>query len=137
MTAIRKIVINGDYGGFSVSEAAARRMAELGSACAAHEVNEYDRKNRGELTEEEAEWHAKYPTLTAHWYGYLHGDRKAGVDELTRDDPFLVQVVEEMGRDANGTCAHLQVVVIPAGVEWQIEEYDGSEWVSEKHRTWS
>lgn len=25
---------------------------------------------------------------------------------------------------------------IPDDVEWEIEEYDGLEWVSEKHRTW-
>jgi hypothetical protein len=30
----------------------------------------------------------------------------------------------------------LKVVEIPDGVKWQIEEYDGSEWVAEKHRTW-
>jgi hypothetical protein len=28
------------------------------------------------------------------------------------------------------------VVEIPDGVEWEIAEYDGLEWVAEKHRTW-
>ena len=27
-------------------------------------------------------------------------------------------------------------VEIPDDVEWQIEEYDGSEWIAEKHRIW-
>ena len=27
-------------------------------------------------------------------------------------------------------------VEIPDDVEWQIEEYDGTEHISEKHRTW-
>ena len=27
-------------------------------------------------------------------------------------------------------------VSIPDDVEWQIEEYDGMEWVAEAHRTW-
>jgi len=31
----------------------------------------------------------------------------------------------------------LKIVDIPDGVEWEIEEYDGMEWVAEKHRTWS
>jgi len=30
----------------------------------------------------------------------------------------------------------LRIIEIPDGVEWQIEEYDGDEWIAEKHRTW-
>lgn len=56
--------------------------------------------------------------------------------DIPRNDPALVQVVEEMGADADGRCAELKVVDIPDDVEWQIEEYDGIEWVAEKHRTW-
>ena len=56
---------------------------------------------------------------------------------IYRDDPELVQVVEELGDEANGIHAKLAVVEIPDGVEWQIEEYDGMEWIAEKHRTWS
>jgi hypothetical protein len=29
------------------------------------------------------------------------------------------------------------VIEIPDDVEWEVEEYDGLEWVAEKHRTWS
>jgi hypothetical protein len=29
------------------------------------------------------------------------------------------------------------VVEIPDGIEWSIQEYDGLEWVAEKHRTWA
>lgn len=56
--------------------------------------------------------------------------------EPDRDDPDLIAVVEELGDAASGACANLEVVEIPDDVEWVIEEYDGSEWVSEKHRTW-
>jgi hypothetical protein len=38
---------------------------------------------------------------------------------------------------ANGTYANLKVVTIPGDVDWEIGEYDGMEWVAEKHRTWS
>jgi hypothetical protein len=37
---------------------------------------------------------------------------------------------------ANGAHANLKIVEVPPDVEWQIEEYDGNEWVAEKHRTW-
>lgn len=40
-------------------------------------------------------------------------------------------------KECGGAFAHgLKVVSIPADVEWQIEEYDGAEWIAEKHRTW-
>ena len=55
---------------------------------------------------------------------------------ISRDDPALVAVVKEFGEDVNTRFSNLKVVRIPAGVEWIIEEYDGYEWVAEKHRTW-
>ena len=56
--------------------------------------------------------------------------------ELDRSDPHLVQTVLELGAAANAKYANLKVVTIPDDVEWQIDEYDGNEWVCEKHRTW-
>ena len=53
-----------------------------------------------------------------------------------RGDPKLVEVVEKLGEEANGFCADLKIVEIPDDVEWIIGEYDGSEWVAEKHRIW-
>ena len=61
-----------------------------------------------------------------HWYDNM----------IPRDDPVLVDLVKELGKDACNTDSSLQVVRIPADVEWVIEEYDGKEWISEVHRTW-
>jgi hypothetical protein len=57
--------------------------------------------------------------------------------DIKRNNPVLVQVVEELGKDADGAHAELKVVEIPDDIEWEIEEYDGREWVSEIHRSWS
>lgn len=57
--------------------------------------------------------------------------------DIERDDPYLVQIVREMGAEANGTYANLKIVEIPGDVDWEIAEYDGQEWIAEKHRTWS
>ena len=54
-----------------------------------------------------------------------------------RNNPLLVQVVEELGAKANDFCADLKIVDIPDDVEWYIHEYDGLESVYEQHRTWS
>jgi len=56
--------------------------------------------------------------------------------DIPRDDPYLIKVVKELGMSANGAHANLKVVEIPGDVDWQIDEYDGNEWVAEKHRTW-
>ncbi len=71
-----------------------------------------------------------YDYLGIPWdgYGYEYkGDRA---------NPKLVECVEKLGEEADGNFAELKVVDIPNDVEWEIEEYDGIEWVSEKHRTW-
>lgn len=54
-----------------------------------------------------------------------------------RDHPLLVRVVEELGsKTASGEYGALKVVEIPDGTDWQIQEYDGSEHIAEKHQTW-
>jgi len=58
--------------------------------------------------------------------------------EIERNNPFLVEVVEQLGKKANGGgVANLKVVEIPEDVKWYVEEYDGYERVAEQHRTWN
>lgn len=56
--------------------------------------------------------------------------------DISRNDAELIQIVEEMGRAAHGDFASLKIVEVPDGVDWYIDEYDGREWVAERHRTW-
>ena len=56
--------------------------------------------------------------------------------DMERNDPLLIQVVEELGEEAGGMCAELTIVEIPDDVEWEINEYDGIEHIAEVHRTW-
>lgn len=53
-----------------------------------------------------------------------------------RDDPILVEIVSELGHEANGWSAELEIVDIPDDVEWDIEDYDGIETIHEVHRSW-
>jgi hypothetical protein len=57
--------------------------------------------------------------------------------EMARDDPRLVQVVDDLGDDASGRFAHLVVIEIPDDVKWHINEYDGFEILHEDHRSWT
>lgn len=68
--------------------------------------------------------------------GIAANERATYADEIARDDYDLVYIVETLGEKANTSYSKLKVVEIPADVEWQIEEYDGSEHIAEQHRTW-
>jgi hypothetical protein len=57
--------------------------------------------------------------------------------DIPRDDPYLIKVVKELGMGANGSHSNLKIVEIPGDVDWTIQDYDGVEWVAEKHRTWT
>ena len=52
--------------------------------------------------------------------------------DIERNDPALVQVVEELGDLANGDCSRLEIEELPAGTLYRIDEYDGLETVETK-----
>lgn len=50
----------------------------------------------------------------------------------------LIAALEKVGKENyNGPRASIEIIEIPNNIEWEIEEHDGNEWVSEKHRIWS
>ena len=57
-------------------------------------------------------------------------------NDIQRNDPMLIKTIEILGEEANGNFGDLKIVEIPDDVEWIIQEYDGAEWVAEKHRVW-
>ena len=63
-------------------------------------------------------------------------DRRVDVQEIPRDNINLVLVVEELGGFANSRSSDVKVVEVPDDVNWFIQEYDGVEWIAERHRTW-
>lgn len=137
-----KIVINNCYGGFGLSEKAIFRLAELKGITLYPEDGKYGLKTYytvpvNERTPELADWHsASMEDRQAANEAYTREHFYAR--DLPRDDAQLVHVVEELGaKEASGDYAELKIVEIPDNVEWEIAEYDGSEWVSEKHRVWS
>jgi len=55
---------------------------------------------------------------------------------IERDDEDLISVVEKLGELANGNSSKLEVVEIPDGIEWEIDDYDGVEKIYECRRSW-
>lgn len=57
-------------------------------------------------------------------------------DDDKRTDKDLIEVVEKLKDEANGSLSELKIVEVPDDVNWTIGEYDGVEYVEEVHRVW-
>jgi O-phosphoseryl-tRNA(Cys) synthetase len=114
-----KIVYNGCFGGFSLSDAGVRRYLELKGI---------------PFTEVE------YKELSYSRVRFCIADLEDGspdyfssYDIEDRADPVLVQVVEELREEADGDCANLLIRELDRGTRYRIQEYDGSEWVETEY----
>ena len=113
-----KIVINKKYGSFSLSEEAVLFYGDkkgLNIIAVRDEV--IKDINHYYLNEEKEE------NSFCEW-------------DIERNDPVLVEVVEQLGDLANTRHTRLKVVEVPDDVKWYIHDYDGIESVYEKHRIW-
>ena len=105
---MRKIVVNNCYGGFDLSDEAIKLYCEL----------------------------VGLDVIKISKHRYEINDKYFVFRDIKRDDPNLVKVVETLKDKANGRYSKLEILEIPDDVEWEIADYDGQEWVAEKHRTW-
>lgn len=69
-------------------------------------------------------------------YETLSGEEVNYDGDIPRDDPHLITVVEQLKELVNDRYSELKIVEIPDGTNWEIQEYDGLEWIAEKHKTW-
>lgn len=156
-----RVVICSCHGGFGVSPAALLYLLEKNSPIvAAMPVNEYagDRVDDGaeflercDVPVRDEDW------FTDSWSGVLVNKTTNTVYQLTNDydaddyqtarmmlrtHPDLLDVVEVLGaKEAASRFACLTIVEVPdedvTVDKLYIDEYDGAEWVAERHRSWS
>lgn len=130
---MRKIVINGCYGGFGLSHKATMRYAELkGIQLYPFSLDEGIRNPKPWDGTGDEPFFVSYRTTN----DLEDKDNYFDKYDISRADPVLVQIVEEMGKDASGRHSNLEIVEIPDDVKWCIAEYDGNKYVAEQHRTW-
>jgi len=141
---MQEIVINVCYGGFGLSAAGMQRYAEIKGLTLYLELNVVF------PTMGPTYWLVPEPErvqpLPGAWSDNSLEDRRAYNDKyesqviydrnIDRDDPALVQVVNELGEAAGDKYAKLKVVEVPSDIHWTIEEYDGWERVEEVHHCW-
>ena len=137
-----KVVINADFGGFGLSVEAQKEINKIGCLHSKWiDENDYfgkhediDIKIYGSV-KTARQRHVEFCEMVRENGKILIDDHRHNYE--SRECPVLIQVIERMEERANGKHATLEIVEIPNGVDYTIEEYDGSEWVAEKHRTWS
>jgi len=118
-----KIAVNKCFGGFGLSGEAIRFLE------ANHGVKIYkswkdleDNKKEGELWGLEDN---SYSSITMY----------SNAEEF-RTDKRVVNVIEKLGKAANGRCAGLKVIEIPDEIQYEISDYDGIETIHELHQSW-
>jgi hypothetical protein len=127
-----KIVINSCYGGFSLSAEGMKRYAEIKGLPLYKEGDDFcpifwtippeertgliDQSNWLTFTDEERRQSNE-----------LFSQYTISSTDFDRTDPILVQVVEELGSKADGSCAELTIETLKKGTLYRIAEYDGYE----------
>lgn len=131
-----KVILNKCFGGFDVSEEAYElyakkkgvnifkyelapdlnyRKTKRSGICIYHFTQDFgDKINRNDV-----DWNKYFSLGTEH-----------------REDPILIEIVEELGEKASGAFGELVVVDIPDGMDYVIDEYDGIETLHENVEVW-
>lgn len=141
-----KIAINKCFGGFSLSNQAIKRYLELKEKeCYFYKQTKYHYKDGYDKWTKvnNAMNESNFNTTTfikdmgdsfTEWpkdNSYSFYERN-----VQRNDPALIQTIEELKDEANGQCANLKVIEIPDDINYKITEYDGMETVEEVHKSW-
>lgn len=114
-----KAVKNNCYGGFALTDAAIKRYIELKQI-------------------------KVWPQTEYHYTVYFTepgtSPSRPYLDpaEIPRNDPALVQVVEELGKAAGGRCSQLEIIELPyTDINcYEIDSYDGKETFKLKDGEW-
>jgi len=144
----KKVAINDQHGGFGLSLKALDLVAELKGHGRLHHyaMMSYEDRIYHKITTEKGdeEFHLNRFTFIENVGESFPEDDLVGHYErfdynleCERHDKDLIKVIETLGSEANGRYARLKIIEIPKEVDYQIEDFDGREWVAEEHRTWS
>lgn len=95
-----KVAYNSCYGGFSISLKAFNRLVELG--------------HLGALMYKESR------SINDNCIYFDHKYTK-------RHNPLLIQIIEELGKEANGDCSNIKIKEVDDQDHYKITEYDGWE----------
>ncbi len=137
----KKVILNKCYGGFDVSKEAYQLYAKKkGLDLFCYECDIKDYKNC-------IYKYTKENNLFSHYFTKDFGDNvqlsnedyekySLYLDASYREDPVLIEVVEELGKKADGNFSELKIVEIPDNLDYVIDDYDGIETLHQRVEEW-
>lgn len=140
-----KIVVNRCYGGFGLSpkgiEYYLNLIGKKGYFYLDKQIIKPDNSIVYMFYKTDTEKESFFHVLTKDYGDKCNFDKVANKNifyarDIARNDINLIKTVEDLGKKAGSRYSDLEIVEIPDDVQWEIEEYDGKEWVAEVHRTW-
>jgi hypothetical protein len=138
---IMKIVINTCFGGYNLSHEAVLAYCKLKNIQVWPEKDDFywnywivPLENRVAQKSHDEFYLLPLAERVAHNEAYVA--QTFNYRDIARNDPTLVQIVEQLGQAAWGDLSELKVVEVPDDVDWYISEFDGKERVAERHRVW-
>ncbi len=141
---MKKVILNKSYGGFGVSQKGYELYAKKkGFELIVYKRNyDYESKNFYYTK-------LKYPTseVLVEYFTKDFGDNVLISNEdyenyslhLSwgyREDATLIEVIEELGEEANSIYSKLVIVEIPDDLDYMIDDYDGIETLHQKVQEW-
>lgn len=144
-----KIVINKCYGGFWLSSEAVKYLIAKGSSLIkrttyfdytggeAESVFENERFEKEIVPVGDGFFSDNFieSTLYDKTGKTVWMDRSRSIENRTHPD--LIELVETLGKKANSRLSELEIVEVPDGIQWEINDYYGIEAIEEQHRSWS
>lgn len=136
-----KVILNKCYGGFCVSQEAHELYAKKkGIKILPYMIKFENGTGKYQKANDINSVITAYFTKDFGYFTEMSDDDLKGkrfyLDGEYREDPVLIEVVEELGDRASGRFSKLVVVDIPDGMEYEIDDYDGIETLHQKIEKW-
>ena len=138
-----KVILNKCFGGFGLSVKGHEEYAKkIGKKIFWYN---YDFSKDGDITYNKVESSDTNPFSIAFTKDFGENTKitdedydqySLNLNESHREDKTLIDIVEQLGEEADGRFSSLLVVEIPDGMKYEIDEYDGIETLREEHRSW-
>lgn len=125
-----KVVINRCFGGFGLSDEAYQWLIDNKGWRSSPLKNGNPVDNTAEL------WHYDDDNKHSSLFNKYATNAVSVYEIEFRTNPDVIECVETLGEKANNPLARLEVVEIPDGIDFEIDEHGGNEIIHEVHRSW-